>query len=110
MTSIADGYPVTLYDDAEANGIAHEVGDQLGQNLEQFRSRIKVARRMSRPVAVVGIDAGGTCTVVFGRDGAVVHNDVVGRPSVTVRAADPAVADLADTVPDPVPIDGYRSM
>jgi hypothetical protein len=95
MTSVTDGYPVTLYDDAEANGIAHVVGDLLNQNLEQYRSRVTVAHRMSRPVTILSTDTDSACTIVFGRDGAVVYNDVVGRPSVTVKATVDQILNLS---------------
>ena len=95
MTSVADGYPVTLYDEAEANGVAQIVGNLLSQNLEQYRSRVKVAHRMSRPVTISSTDVGTACTIVFVRDGAVVYNGVVGRPSVTVEATVDQILSLS---------------
>jgi hypothetical protein len=86
MASVADGYPVTLDDGEDANGVAQILGTLLSQNLEQFRSRITIAQRLSRPVTILATDIGSACTTVFGRDSAVVYNDVVGRPAVTVKA------------------------
>lgn len=95
MTSVADGYPVTLHEESEANGVAQIIGALLSQNLEQYPSRVKIAHRMSRPVAISSTDIGSSCTTVFGSDGAVVHNDVVGRPSVTVLATVDQIMSLS---------------
>jgi hypothetical protein len=67
----------------------------LQQNFENFPSRVKIARRMPRPVAVVSTDTGDIATIVFGSTEAVVYNDVVGRPSVTVRATLAQIIDVS---------------
>ncbi|AWK76151.1 hypothetical protein R1X32_00440 (plasmid) [Rhodococcus opacus] len=87
MTTVEHGaYAVTLYDGQDANGVAGIVGMLLGQNLDNFPSRIKFARRISRPVTIYSTDTASACTIVFGTDEAVVYNDIVGKPSVTVMA------------------------
>jgi hypothetical protein len=79
-------YPVTFFDGPEANGVATIVGTLLGQNFETFPDRAKFARKVSRPITIVSTDTEEACTIVLGTDKAVVYNDVVGRPSVTVYA------------------------
>jgi hypothetical protein len=80
-------YPVSLHEPDDANGVAAIVSTLLDQNFENFPSRIKFARRVSRPVTIYSTDTDSSCTVVFGTDAATVYNDVVGRPSVTVKAS-----------------------
>lgn len=86
MTTVEKGYAVNLYDGPDANGVAGIVGMLLGQNLDSFPSRVKVARRISRPVSIYSTDTDTACTIVFGSDEAVVYNDIVGNPAVTVMA------------------------
>jgi hypothetical protein len=95
MKSVADGYPVTLNDAAEANGVAQIIGTLLSQNLEQYRSRVTIAQRMSRPVTILATDIDSACTTVFARDSAVVYNDVLGRPAVTVNATVDQILNLS---------------
>lgn len=50
MTTVEiETYPVTLYDGDDANGVASIVGMLIGQNVENFPSRVKFARKISRP-------------------------------------------------------------
>ncbi|MFD7008041.1 hypothetical protein [Rhodococcus jostii] len=96
MTTVAPAaYPVTLYDGPEANGVATIVGTLLGQNFESFPARVKFARKISRPITIVSTDTETACTIVLGTDEAVVFNDVVGRPSVTVYATVDQILDVS---------------
>jgi len=96
MTTLhTSAYAVSLHDDENANGVASIVGALLGQNLESFPSRIKLARRMPRPIAIFSTDTDSACTVVFGSDSAVVFNDIIGRPSVTVVATVDQILDVS---------------
>lgn len=88
-------YPVTLYDGPEANGVATIVGTLLSQNFERFPDRVNIARRISRPLTIVSTDTKAACTIVLGTDNAVVFNDVVGRPSVTVYATVDQILDVS---------------
>ncbi|MFV9427076.1 hypothetical protein ACNJ7K_00900 [Rhodococcus aetherivorans] len=96
MTTVETAtYGVTLYDGEDANGLANIVGMLLEQNFESFPSRIKFARKIARPISVFGTDTDNACTIVFGTDEAVVYNDVVGRPSVTVIATADQILDVS---------------
>ncbi|WP_019747330.1 hypothetical protein [Rhodococcus erythropolis] len=96
MTTVAPtAYPVTLYDGSEANGVATIVSALLGQNFDSFPGRVRLARKMARPVTIVSTDTESACTVVFKSDEAVVFNDVVGRPSVTVIATVDQILDVS---------------
>lgn len=96
MTTVAPtGYPVTLYDGPEANGVATIVGTLLGQNFESFPERVKFARKIPRPITIVSTDTETACTIVLGTDETVVFNDVVGRPSVTVYATVDQILDVS---------------
>lgn len=94
-TAVPASYAVNLYDGPQANGVASIVAPLLGQNLASHPSRVKIARRMPRPVTFVSTDTDTACTVVFGTDEAVVYNDVVGRPSVTVIATVDQILDIS---------------
>ncbi|MBS4730346.1 hypothetical protein MSM1_19135 [Mycobacterium sp. SM1] len=87
-------YSVRLYDESP-NGVANILATLLQQNLDAFPKRVKLARRMGRPVAVVSTDTGGVATIVFGGSEAVVHNGVVGRPGVTVKATVNQILDVS---------------
>ncbi|QHE74016.1 hypothetical protein [Rhodococcus sp. WAY2] len=95
MTTVKKGYAVTLYDGQDVNGVAGIVGMLLGQNLENFPSRVKFARRISRPVAIYSTDTDSACTIIFGSDEAVVYNDIVGKPAVTVMATVDQILDVS---------------
>ncbi|MFC9549917.1 hypothetical protein ACFTWF_03615 [Rhodococcus sp. NPDC056960] len=95
MTTVETGYAVTLYDGQDANGVAGIVGMLLGQNLDNFPSRVKFARRISRPVAIYSTDTETACTIIFGSDEAVVYNDIVGKPAVTVMATVDQILDVS---------------
>jgi hypothetical protein len=88
-------YPVRIYDGDDANGVASMVGVLIEQNFENFPNRIKIARRIPRPVTVFSTDTDAACTVVFGTNEAVVYNDVLGRPSVTVIATVDQLLDVS---------------
>jgi hypothetical protein len=95
MATVETIYAVSLYDGEDANGVTDMVGSLLEQNLENFPSRIKYARKISRPVAVYNSDSDSACTMVFGTDDAVVYNDIVGVPVVTVIATVDQVLDVS---------------
>jgi hypothetical protein len=96
MTTVERGsYAVRMYDGQDANGVAGILGMLLGQNLEKYPSRVKFARRISRPVTVYSTDTESACTIIFGSDEAVVYNDIVGRPSVTVIATVDQIIDVS---------------
>lgn len=88
-------YPVTSYDGDDANGVANVVSMLLMQNLSNYPARVKTARRMSRPVTIYSTDTESACTVVFGQDEAIVYNDVVGKPNVTVMASVDQILDVS---------------
>lgn len=95
MTTVEKGYAVTMYDGQDANGVAGIVGMLLGQNLENFPSRVKFARRISRPVSIYSTDTETACTIIFGSEEAVVYNDIVGKPAVTVMASVDQILDVS---------------
>lgn len=88
-------YVVKVSDDDEPNGVASILATLLQQNIDNFPARKKIAQRISRPVTVVSTDTESTATIVFESDRAVVHNGVVGRPSVTVEATVNQVLDVS---------------
>lgn len=90
-----ENYPVSLYDQDDANGVSNIVATLLMQNLAAYPSRVKIARRMARPVTIYSTDTETACTIVFGSEEAVVYNDVVGRPSVTVMATVDQILDVS---------------
>ena len=94
-TATKDTYSVELYDGDEANGLAAILSTLLSQNFENFADRARIARRMPRPVAVYSTDTLSTATIVFGRDGATIYNDIVGRPSVIVKATVDQILDTS---------------
>lgn len=75
--------------------IAGVVATLLTQNLEAFPARSRIARRLTRPVTISGRDIDGTCTISCASDAVTVSNDVVGSPSVTVRATVDQILDLS---------------
>ncbi|MFD6059934.1 hypothetical protein [Rhodococcus wratislaviensis] len=96
MTTVESStYPVTLYDGEDANGVASIVGMLLGQNVENYPSRVKFARKIPRPVSIYSTDTDSACTIVFGTDEAIVYNDIVGRPSVTIKASVDQILDVS---------------
>lgn len=88
-------YSVSTFDGENANGVANVVSMLLMQNLSGFPERVKTARRMSRPVTIYSTDTESACTIVFGTQEAVVYNDVVGKPSVTVMATVDQILDVS---------------
>lgn len=89
------GYPVTLTDGPDANGIAGVVATLVAQNLEAFPARVRLARKLTRPVTIIGSDIDSTCTISCGTRDVAIANDVVGDPSVTVTATVEQLLDLS---------------
>jgi hypothetical protein len=88
-------YDVAKHDGDYANGVADIVSMLLGQNFASFPKRIRIARRIARPVGVYSTDTDTACTAVFGSDNATVYNDIHGRPSVTVKATVDQILDVS---------------
>ena len=88
-------YPVTLDDGHDANGIAGVVATLLTQNLETFPERVRLARKLKRPVTIKAVDIDSTCTIRCSSSAVRVSNDVSGRPSVTVSASVEQILDLS---------------
>ncbi|MET8249563.1 hypothetical protein ABZV31_37500 [Streptomyces sp. NPDC005202] len=95
MKTTEKTYGVSLYDGDLSNGLANILGTLLTQNFEKFPERVKIAWRMPRPVAVYSKDTDSTATIVFGTDEAVIYNDLVGRPSVLVKATVDQILDVS---------------
>lgn len=96
MTTIEkDTYRVTLYDEDEANGVANILRTLLEQNFEAHPERVAIARRIRRPVAVFSTDTDSSATVIFGKRGAIVCNDVTNAPAVVVWATVDQVIDVS---------------
>ncbi len=95
VTTDKTTYRVSAYDGDKANGVANILATLLQQNFEKSPSRVNIARRMPRPVTVVSTDTDSVATIVFGSNEAVVYNDVVGRPSVTVKATVKQILDVS---------------
>jgi len=88
-------YPVTLYDGDDANGVSNIVAMLLAQNFENFPDRVKFARKIAQPIAIVSTDTDSACTIIFGDSDAVVYNDIVGTPVVTVIATVDQILDVS---------------
>jgi len=88
-------YPVTLDDGPDANGIAGVVATLLAQNLESFPARVRLARKLKRPVTISASDIDSSCTITCGSHDVTIFNDVVGKPSVTVTATVDQILDLS---------------
>ena len=88
------GYQVTT-NGPDANGIAGVVATLLAQNLETFPARVGIARKVGRPVTITGSDIDSTCTITFGWLAALISNDEVGEPSVSVTATVEQIIDLS---------------
>jgi hypothetical protein len=95
MTAATGDYPVTLDEGHDANGIAGVVGTLLTQNLETFPARVRLARKLNRPVAIDAVDLDSSCTISCGSSAVRVSNDVVGKPRVTVSATVEQILDLS---------------
>lgn len=87
-------YTFALHDDPP-NGVSRILANLLTQNLEKFPARRRVARRIPRPVAVHSTDTDSTATIEFGPTGGTVYNDLVGRPSVIVKASVAQILDVS---------------
>jgi hypothetical protein len=88
-------YPVLLNDGDDANGIANILCTLLQQNFENFPHRVRIARRMRRPVAVYSTDTDSSATIHFDDSGVKVSNDIVEKPSVVVRATVDQIIDVS---------------
>ncbi|HSV41595.1 MAG TPA: hypothetical protein VLI04_22715 [Nocardioidaceae bacterium] len=88
-------YQVTLNDGPDANGMAGVVASLLEQNLEQFPARVRLARKLARPVTITGSDIDSTCTISCSPYDLTISNDVVGSPSVSVTATVDQILDLS---------------
>jgi hypothetical protein len=95
MAPATHDYPVTLDEGHDANGIAGVISTLLTQNLEAFPARVRLARRLTRPVAIEASDIGSTCTISCGPEAVRVANGVAGRPGVTVSATVEQILDLS---------------
>lgn len=89
------GYTVRIADEDDANGVSSILGTLLSQNFENFPDRVKIARRVHRPVAVYSTDTQTSATVFFGHDRAVIRNGLIGKPSVIVQAEVNQILDVA---------------
>ena len=88
-------YNVQLDDDDTDNGVALVLSSLLGQNLEKYPTRARIARRISRPVSIHDEDSEATASVVFHGDTATVHSDSIGRPGVVVNATVEQILELS---------------
>jgi hypothetical protein len=70
----------------ETADIASVIAMLLAHNLETLPTRVVLARKFKRPIAICGKDIDSTCTINCGPRAVSVFNDVVGKPTVTVRA------------------------
>lgn len=95
MTSAGHDYSVSLDDEQDANSTARLVEFLLNRNLQSDHAPITLAQKISRPVAILNTTSGRSCTVVFGPQGAVVYNQLVGRPAVTIRASLDQILNLS---------------
>ncbi len=89
------GYPVSLNSGDAANGVSSILAMLLGQNFESHPDRVKVAKRLSRPVTVVSTDTDQSCTIMFRGHGAIVHDEIIGKPAVTVKATVDQILDVS---------------
>lgn len=88
-------YEVAKHDGDDANGVADIVSMLLAQNFASYPKRIRIARRISRPISVYSTDTDAACTAIFSANGATVYNDINGRPSVTVKATVDQILDVS---------------
>ena len=93
--AVHEAYKVEVADGDDANGVASILGSLLQQNFEKFPQRAAIARRMRRPVGVYSKDTDQAATIIFGREGAVIHNGLIEKPSVTVHATVNQILDVA---------------
>lgn len=92
---VHEAYKVEVADGDDANGVASILGSLLQQNFEKFPERAAIARRMRRPVGVYSKDTDASATIIFGREGAVIHNGLIDKPSVIVKATVSQILDVA---------------
>jgi hypothetical protein len=95
VTTTTPTYDVAQHEGDQANGVAGIVGMLLGQNFANFPKRVRIARRITRPVGVYSTDTDTACTAVFGSDNATVYNGIHGKPSVTVKATVDQILDVS---------------
>lgn len=87
-------YQVTTHDD-EPNGVAGILNMLLAQNFMSKPELVKVAQKMKRPVAVISKDTDEEATLVFDQEGVVIHNGIVGKPTVAVHATVDQILDVS---------------
>lgn len=95
MSTSLHAYTTEMYDGDDANGVANILATLLAQNFENFPKRVKIARRMPRPVAVYSTDTDTSATIVFSKDQATIYNGIAGRPSVIVKATVDQILDVS---------------
>ena len=95
MTSGGHNYSVSLHDEQGANSTALLVEFLLNRNLQSHHAPITLAQKISRPVAILDTNTGRSCTVVFGPEGAVVYNQLVGQPAVIITASLDQILNLS---------------
>lgn len=95
MANDTQTYAVTCQDGDEANGVASILSMLLTQNFAAKPELVDVARRMTRPVAVISTDTGVEATLEFGQDGVLLRNGVHGNPSVAVHATVEQILDVS---------------
>jgi hypothetical protein len=93
---MTDGtYSVSCHDGDEANGVANILNMLLMQNFTNKPKLVKVAKRMKRPVAIISTDTDTEATLLFGPEGVVIYNGIVGDPSVAVHATVDQILDVS---------------
>ncbi|WP_224401174.1 hypothetical protein [Pseudonocardia sp. ICBG1034] len=95
MADDTQTYTVTCHDGDEANGVANILSMLLAQNFAAKPELVRVARSMSRPVAVISTDTGTQATVEFSHHGVTLRNGVHGDPSVAVHATVDQILDVS---------------
>lgn len=93
--TVQDQYTVETAGGEDANGVASILSSLLQQNFEKFPERAGIARRMRRPVGVYSKDTDTSATIIFGREGAVIYNGLINKPSVIVNATVNQILDVA---------------
>jgi len=84
VTAAQKRYRVAI--DPEANGVTGILGSLLDENFTNFPDRSRIARHVRRPVAVYSVDTDESTTATFEAVNGAVHNGIVGKPAVTVKA------------------------
>lgn len=90
-----DDYPVTLVEGDDANGIASVISTLLIQNFESFPDRIRIARKLTRPMTISATDIEGSCTITCRASGVSISNGATSDSSVAVTATVDQILDLS---------------